>query len=89
MKRGPGWGVVACNVETQCQNLLYFCPDHWGGPFGPRLHEPSSYIIQTEFASNKSHFRTFAQLTPSAKIVLIKLGHPFCIGQPANSFYIY
>ena len=21
MKRGPGWGVVACNVETQCQNL--------------------------------------------------------------------
>ena len=26
---------------------LYFCPDHWGGPFGPKLHEPSSYIIQT------------------------------------------
>jgi hypothetical protein len=21
MKRGPGWGVVACCVETQCQNL--------------------------------------------------------------------
>jgi hypothetical protein len=21
MKRDPGWGVVACNVETQCQNL--------------------------------------------------------------------
>jgi len=21
MKRGPGWGVVACNVETQGQNL--------------------------------------------------------------------
>ena len=21
MKRGPGWGVVACNVKTQCQNL--------------------------------------------------------------------
>jgi hypothetical protein len=21
MKRGPGWGVEACNVETQCQNL--------------------------------------------------------------------
>ena len=21
MKRGPGWGVVACNVETQCQHL--------------------------------------------------------------------
>jgi hypothetical protein len=21
MKRGPGWGVMACNVETQYQNL--------------------------------------------------------------------
>jgi hypothetical protein len=21
MKRGHGWGVVACNVETQCQTL--------------------------------------------------------------------
>jgi len=21
MKRGPAWGVVACYVETQCQNL--------------------------------------------------------------------
>ena len=21
MKRGPGWGVVACDVETQCQSL--------------------------------------------------------------------
>ena len=21
IKGGPGWGVVACNVETQCQNL--------------------------------------------------------------------
>ena len=21
MKEGPGWGVVACNVGTQCQNL--------------------------------------------------------------------
>jgi len=35
MIRGPAWGVVACNVETQCQNLN--CPDHWGGPFGPKL----------------------------------------------------
>ena len=26
---------------------LNFCPDHWSGPFGPKLHEPSSYIIQT------------------------------------------
>jgi hypothetical protein len=21
MKRGPGWGVVACDVDTQCQDL--------------------------------------------------------------------
>ena len=51
---------------------LYFCPDHRGGPFGPKLHEPSSYIIQTWFASKKSHFRTFAQLTPSGIIVYIR-----------------
>ena len=25
----------------------YLFPEHWGGPFGPKLHEPSSYIIQT------------------------------------------
>jgi hypothetical protein len=24
---------------------LRFCPGHWGGPFGSKLHEPSSYII--------------------------------------------
>ena len=47
---------------------LDFCPDHWGGPFGPKHHEPSSYIIITWFESKKSHFRTFAPLTPSAKI---------------------
>ena len=23
MKRGPAWGVVACYVETQCQNLYW------------------------------------------------------------------
>ena len=53
-ERGPGWGVVACNVETQCQKILNFeldfCPGHWVGPFGPKLHEPSSYTIQTYFA---------------------------------------
>jgi len=26
---------------------LDVCPDHWVGPFGSKLHEPSSYIIQT------------------------------------------
>jgi len=44
MKRGPGWGV-ACNVKMP-KFELDFCPDHWGGPFDPKLHEPSSYIIQ-------------------------------------------
>jgi hypothetical protein len=23
MKMGSDWGVVSCNVETQCQNLNY------------------------------------------------------------------
>jgi hypothetical protein len=49
MKRGPVRGMVACYVEFQCQSKfeLYFCPDHWGGAFGTKLHEPSSCIIQT------------------------------------------
>jgi hypothetical protein len=39
----------------QCGNSvpnfkLDFYPDHWGGPFGPKLHEPSSCINQTWFA---------------------------------------
>ena len=48
---------------------LDFCPDHWVGPFGPKLHETSRYIIHNNWlASKKSHFRTFAPLTPSSKL---------------------
>ena len=48
---------------------LDFCPDHWGGPFGPKLNEPSSYIIQPWFLSKKSHSRTFAPWTSSAGLL--------------------
>ena len=48
MKRGPDWDVVACYVETQCQNLNWISVQTTGVVlFGPKLHEPSSYIIQT------------------------------------------
>ena len=33
---------------------VYFCPDHWGGPFGPKPHEPSSYINKHNL-HQKSH----------------------------------
>ena len=59
-----GRGGLLCENSVP-KFVLDFCPVHWGGPFGPKLHEPSSYIIQTWFVSKKSHFRTFAPLTPS------------------------
>jgi hypothetical protein len=37
-------GLLCGNSVLKCE--LEFCPDHWGGPFGPKFHEPSSYIIQ-------------------------------------------
>ena len=49
---------------------LRFCPGHWGGLFCPILCEPSSYIVWTWFASKKSHSRTFAQMTPSASLII-------------------
>ena len=47
------------------KNELLCCPDHWGGPFGPKLCEPFTYVILIWCASKKSHFQTFTQLTPS------------------------
>jgi hypothetical protein len=44
------------------------CPDHWGGPIGPKLCEPSTYVILFWCASKKSHFQTFTQLNPSGRI---------------------
>jgi len=46
MKRGPGWGVVACNVGTQCQNLTWISAKTTG-PIDPKLCGPSSYVNQT------------------------------------------
>jgi len=65
---------------------LDFCPDHWGGPFGPKPHEPSSYIIQTWFASKKSHFRTSALLTPSARVNILHFTKATS-GIPARTTY--
>ena len=48
VKRGPGKSVVAQYINIQYsvpKNELIFCSDHWGGPFGFRLHETSSYVI--------------------------------------------
>jgi hypothetical protein len=59
-----GRGGLLCGNSVP-KFVLYFCPDHWGGPVGPKLHEPSSYTFQTWFESKKSHFRTFTPLTPS------------------------
>ena len=52
---------------------LYFCPDHWGGPFGgPKLHEPSSYIRGScpESLVARDHARLFgvAGLNPPGSV---------------------
>ena len=54
-------------------------PDHWGGPIDPKLCGPFSYVHQTWSASKKSHFRTFAPLTPSDNI------YPFSIRKIQNT----
>ena len=41
-----GRGGLLCGNSVP-KLVLDFCPDHWGGPFGPKLYKPSSYIIQT------------------------------------------
>ena len=69
------------------KNELIFCPDHWGGLFGPKLCEPSTYVILFWCASKKSRFQTFTQLTPSAKLpcihriymVLVTYLHRLCM----------
>jgi hypothetical protein len=43
---------------------LDFCPDHWGSLFGPKPHEPSSYIIHTWSVSKQSHFRQLLRWPP-------------------------
>jgi hypothetical protein len=47
----------------------------WGGPFGPKLCEPSTWVILLWCASKKSHFQTFTQLTPSAKLPRMQPWH--------------
>ena len=43
---------------------LDFCPDHWGSPFGLKLHETSSYVIN-DLHRKRNISRTFALLTTS------------------------
>jgi len=49
---------------------LDFCPDHWGSPFGLKLHKTSSYLV-TDMLFKRLHrkrnnFRTFTPSTTSA-----------------------
>ena len=71
-----GRGGLLC-VNSVPNFELDFCPDHWGGPFVPKLHEPSNYIIQTWFVLKKSHFRTYAPSTPS--IIFLMLIGRLCV----------
>jgi len=67
MKRGPAWDVVACNVETQCQNLNRISFQNTGVVLlAPNFM--NHLVISFKHASKKSHCRTFAQLTPSGKL---------------------
>jgi hypothetical protein len=49
------------------KNELIFCPDHWGGPFGPKFCEHLVMLFDDGVHLKKSHFQTFTQLNPSAK----------------------
>jgi hypothetical protein len=42
---------------------LYFCPDHWGGPFGPKYHEPYSYI-KHDLYKKKVRFQDICSVDP-------------------------
>jgi len=48
-----GRGGLLCGISVP-KFELDFCPVHWGGPIGPKLHEPSSCIIQ-HYLYQKSH----------------------------------
>ena len=70
MKRGPGWGVVACNVETQCQNLNWISVPTTGLVLLAPNFTNHLVISFKHDLHQKSHiFRTSAPLTPSAIIV--------------------
>ena len=66
MQRGPGWGVVACNVVTQCQNSNWISVP----TTGVILLAPNfmnHLVISLKHYSIKKV--TFAPLTPSGIII--------------------
>jgi hypothetical protein len=65
-KRGPAWGVVACYVETQCQNLNWVSVQTTGGVLlAPNFM--NHLVISLKHYSIKKV--TFAPLTPSGIII--------------------
>ena len=66
MKRGHGWGVVACNVETQCQSLNCISVQTNGVVLlAPNFVNHLVTSFKPDLQPKKADFRTFAQLTPS------------------------
>ena len=58
---------------------LDICPDHWDSPFGLKLHETSSYVSLTRFASKKEHFQDFSPSTTSGIVHTIVDIHTYII----------
>jgi hypothetical protein len=75
MKRGPGWGVVACTVKTQCQNLNSISVQTTGV-----AHLASNFMIHLvmllkhDLHQKRNIFRTFAPSTPSGNMVFKEKG---------------
>ena len=66
MKRGPEWGVVACNVGAQCQNLNWISAQTTGVvQLTPNFVDHLVLLIKHDLHQKNHIFRTFAQLTPS------------------------
>jgi len=57
---------------------LDFCPDHWGSPFGLKLHETVSYVIKQDLHRERNIFRTFAPSTTSVIPLYYPIG-AYCV----------
>ena len=70
MKIGPGWGVVACNVGAQCQNLNWISAQTTGVvQLTPNFVDHLVMLIKHDLHKKNHISRTFAQLTPSDTIL--------------------
>ena len=54
---------------------LDFCPDHWGGPFGPKLHEPS-IISFKHYCIKKVTFQDICSVAPLCQPAPYWILHP-------------